>query len=91
MPPPIVNGTKTSSAARRASSTTVARLSERRGDVEEDELVGAVRVVARGQLDRVAGVADVDEVRALDDAARVDVQAGDDALVVHAALEPVAG
>ena len=28
-PPPIVDGTKTSSAARRASSTTVARLSVR--------------------------------------------------------------
>ena len=55
----------------------------RRGDVEEDELVGALGVVVRGQLDRVAGVADVDEVRALDDAAGVDVQAGDDALVVH--------
>ena len=83
MPPPIVNGTNTSSAARRASSTTVSRLSRRRGDVEEDELVGALGVVERGQLDRVAGVADVDEARALDDAAGVDVQAGDDALVVH--------
>ena len=41
----------------------------RGGDVEEDELVGALGVVAGGELDRVAGVADVDEVGALDDAA----------------------
>jgi hypothetical protein len=54
------------------------------GDVEEDELVGAGGVVALGQLDRIARVADVDEVRALDHAAGVDVQAGDHALVVHA-------
>ena len=54
-----------------------------RRDVEEHQLVGALRVVVRGQLDRVAGVADVDEPRALDDAAGVDVHAGDDALVVH--------
>ena len=49
------------------------------GDVEEDELVGALGVVAAGQLDRVAGVAQVGEVDALDHAAGVDVEAGDDA------------
>ena len=42
-------------------------LVRRRRDVEEDELVGALAVVERRQLDRVAGVADVDEARALDD------------------------
>ena len=41
-------------------------------------------VVERGQLDRIARVADVEEARALDDAAGVDVHAGDHALVVHA-------
>ena len=55
----------------------------RGGDVEEHELVGALAVVVGGQLDGIAGVADVDEFDALDDAAGVDVQAGDDALVVH--------
>ena len=83
MPPPIVNGTKTLSAVRRASSTIVSRALVRGGDVEEDELVGALGVVALGQLDGVAGVADVDEVRALDDAAAVDVEARDDALELH--------
>ena len=56
----------------------------RGGDVEKDHLVGALAVVAGGQLHRVAGVADVDEVGALDHPALVDVQAGDDALEVHA-------
>ena len=47
-------------------------------DVQERQLVGALGVIARGELHRVAGVAQVLEVDALDDAARVDVQAGDD-------------
>ena len=78
MPPPTVNGMNTSSAVRPTTSTIVSRPSRRRGDVEEDQLVGALGVVAGGQLDRVAGVAQVDEVHALDDAAGVDVEAGDD-------------
>ena len=52
-------------------------------DVEEHELVGAFGVVARGELDRVAGVAEVLEPHALHDAARVDVQARDDPLREH--------
>src|SRR5262249_49752597 len=43
------------------------------------------RVVARGELDRVPGVPYVDEVRALDDAAAVDIQARDDAFQDHGA------
>jgi hypothetical protein len=54
-----------------------------RRDVEEHELVGAGAVVVGGELDGVAGVADVNEARALDDAAGVDVHARDDALVMH--------
>jgi len=49
------------------------------GDVEEGEFVGALLVVAGGNLDRVAGVAQFDEVDALDDATTGHVQAGDDA------------
>ena len=49
------------------------------GDVEEDQFVGAVAVVAVGKFDRVAGVAQVDEVDAFDDAAAGDVETGDDA------------
>ncbi len=83
MPPPIVNGMNTSSAVRRASSTTVVSLVRGRGDVEEHELVRPRGVVATGQLDRIAGVAQVDEPDALDHAAAVDVEAWDHALVVH--------
>ena len=71
-------------AARREVDDDVAAL-VRGGDVEEDELVGALGVVARRQLDGVAGVADVDEVDALDHAPVADVEARDDALAVHGA------
>ena len=47
----------------------------RGGDVEEDELVGALGVVALRQLDRIARVAQADEVGALDDASGIDVEA----------------
>src|SRR5690625_5465417 len=49
-----------------------------RGHVQEGELIGALGPVAGGQLDGIAGVAQALEVHALDDAAGVDVQAGDD-------------
>src|SRR5690606_2040226 len=49
------------------------------GDVEEGDLVGTLLVVAAGDLHRVAGVADVLELDALDHAAVVHVEAGDDA------------
>ncbi len=49
------------------------------GDVEKGQLVGAGVVVERGLLNRIAGVAQVDEIDAFDDAAVLDVEAGDDA------------
>ena len=51
----------------------VARVA-RRGDIEEDQLVGALAVVAVGQLHRVARIAQVDEVHALDHAAAGDIE-----------------
>src|SRR5262249_20805917 len=53
------------------------------GDVQKHELVGALTVIVRSQLDGVAGVADIDEFDALDDATAVDVQAGNYALEMH--------
>ena len=50
------------------------------GDIEEDQLVGAVAVVAIGELDGISGVAQVDEVDAFDDAPAGDIETGDDAL-----------
>src|SRR3954465_13575190 len=96
MPPPIVNGTKTLSAVRRGGAFRRGRAGgvwggggQRGaalvggGDVEEDELSRARGVIALGELDWVAGVADVHEVRPLDDPSGVDVQARDDSLVMH--------
>ena len=53
------------------------------GDVEEAQFVGAGLVVGDGAFDRIAGVAQVDEIDALDDAAVLDVEAGDDAGLKH--------
>jgi hypothetical protein len=59
-----------------------------RADVEERELVRALLVVAARDLDRVARVAQVDELDALDDAPGGDVEAGDDALREHGGYLP---
>ena len=53
-------------------------------DVQEDQLVGPLGIVPRRHLDRIAGVAEVQEVRPLDHPAVVDVEAGDDPLGQHA-------
>ena len=61
-----------------------------RGDVEQHDFVGAFARVARGQRGRIAGIDEVDELHALDDAAVVNVEAGDDALGQHVPLQKVA-
>ena len=55
----------------------------RRADVEEGDLVGAFPVIGAGLLHRVACIAERDEVHALDDAAVLHVEAGDDAECEH--------
>src|SRR5438105_3370637 len=57
---------------------------ERRGDVENDDLIDPLDVVARGQLRGIARVTKLLELHALDDVAVADVHAGDDALRQHA-------
>ena len=91
MPPPIVKGMNTSSAVRRDHVEDGVAVVGRRGDVEEDHLVGALGVVAAGQLDRVAGVDEVDEVHALDDPTGVDVEARDDPGGAHEASATATG
>ena len=54
-----------------------------RGDVEESQLVGAGLVIGDRGLDRIAGIAQVDEIDALDDAAVLHVEAGNDADLEH--------
>src|SRR5262249_28758656 len=56
----------------------------RSGDVEKGQLVGALVVVSGRALDRIAGVAQLDEAHALDHAAAIDVEARDNALGEHA-------
>ncbi len=51
----------------------------RRGDVEEGQLVGAFDAVLTRQLDRIPGVAKINEVDTLNHPAVMDVQARDDA------------
>jgi len=52
---------------------------DRRGDVQEDDLVGSLLVVPLGELDRVPGIAEPGEVRSLDDPPVFEVKTGDDA------------
>ena len=63
----------------------VARVA-RRGDVEEHELVGALRVVTRRELDGISRVTNADEADAFDDATGVDVEARDHSDSEHAAI-----
>src|SRR5262245_60147306 len=53
------------------------------GDVEEAELVSPLRVVASGDLDRVAGVGEVDEAYPLHHPPTLDVETRDDAAGEH--------
>src|SRR5882724_12158476 len=55
----------------------------RGGNVEKTKLVGAGRVVGDRRLDGIAGVAQIDEVDALDHAAVLDIETGDHANLEH--------
>src|SRR5207237_1371849 len=58
---------------------------ERRCDIEDDDLVDPVDVVARGQFRGITCVAQLLELDAFDDLAVADIHAGDDALGQHSA------
>ena len=55
----------------------------RGGDVEQHDFVGAFARVTRGLRSRIAGVDEIDELNALDHAAAVNIETGDDALGQH--------
>ena len=55
----------------------------RGGDVEETEFVRPLAVIDPGLGHRVAGVDEIDEVDALDDAPVLDVETGNDAYLQH--------
>ena len=82
-PPPTVSGMNTCAATASMIGRIMSRAVAGGGDVEEGELVGALLVVARGDLHRIAGIAQLDEVDALDDAAGGHVEAGNDAFREH--------
>ena len=82
-PPPTVSGMKQASAVRVTTSKMVSRFSWLAVMSRKQQLVGAGRVIGDRRLDRIAGVAQIDEVDALDDAAVLDVEAGDDADLEH--------
>ena len=77
---------KQASAVRCTTSSNDAAILVAGGDVEKAELVGAGGVIGDGAFDRIAGVAQIDEIDALDDAAVLDVEAGNDAAFKHQAL-----
>ena len=54
-----------------------------RGDVEEAQFVGAGGVIGHPGLHGVAGIAQIDEFDALDDAAVLHVEAGDETDLEH--------
>ncbi len=83
MPPPTASGMNTLRAVRATTSGHDFAGVARCGDVEKDQLVGALAIVAIGQFDRIAGIAQVDEVDALDHAAAGDVETGNDAFGEH--------
>ena len=45
-------------------------------DIEKNDLIGFLFVIKLGDLDRVSGIPQVHEIRALDDTAVFDIQTG---------------
>ncbi len=60
-----------------------AALFMRGGDIEEAEFIGARRIIEHRLFDGIARIAQVDEVHALDDAAILHIQTGNDADLEH--------
>ena len=82
-PPPTVSGMKQASAVRRTTSSMMPRFSWLAVMSRKRQFVGAGLVVGDRRFDRIAGVAQIDEIDALDDTAVLDVEAGNDADLEH--------
>ena len=52
-------------------------------DVEKDQLVGPFLLVPRGHLDRIAGIAEIEEIRSLHHPPAIHVEAGNHAFGKH--------
>ena len=83
MPPPTVNGMKICfrDAPDHVQHDVPPLVAG--GDVEENQFVGAICLVAAGHFHRIAGVAQLTKVDALHDPAAVHVQARNDPLAEH--------
>jgi hypothetical protein len=57
------------------------------GDIEEHDFVGARGGVPVREFGGIAGIDEIDELNALDDASVGDIEAGEDALGQHAASQ----
>ena len=88
-PPPTVNGMKQTSAVRLTTSKQNAAVFVACRDVEETQFVRARSVIGDGALDRISGVAQIDEVDALHNAPVLDVETGDDPRFQSHGAEPV--
>ena len=88
MPPPTHSGMNTISAVRRTHvEHDVAPFVAGR-DVQEDQLVGPFVLIPGSHLHRIAGIAQVDEVRPLHDPPPVHVQTRNHALGKHVTKRP---
>ena len=83
IPPPTVSGMKTLRAVRATTSAMMSRASLDAVISRNTSSSARLLVVAVGQFDGIAGIAQVDEVDALDDAAGGDVQAGNNSFGKH--------
>ena len=83
-PPPTVSGMKQASRGAPHHVENDVALLVAGGDVEEGELVGARGVIGDRRCDRIAGVAQLEELHAFDDSAVLDVETGNDADFEHA-------
>ena len=82
-PPPTVSGMNTSRAVRSTTVEERAATLGRGGDVEEDQLVGALGGVPCRELGRIPLVDEVHEAGALHDPAIGHVETGDDPAPKH--------
>ena len=89
MPPPTASGMKTLRAVRATTSAMISRASLEAVMSRNTSSSAPLLVVAVGQFHGIAGIAQVDEVDALDDAAAGDVEAGNDAFGEHRELHEI--
>ncbi len=87
-PPPTVTGMKQASAVRRTTSRMVPRfswLAVMSRNVSSSAPAASYAIAASH---RIAGIAQIDEIDALDDAAVLHVETGNDADLEHQAVAP---